>query len=51
LLPESAWTSVRRYTHNGVLRQLWRNNAALAGYLLNLERGRVARWYRRRPVA
>lgn len=51
LLPEPAWTSVRRYARNGVLRQLWRNNAALAGYLLNVERARVARWYRRRPAA
>jgi rSAM/selenodomain-associated transferase 2 len=51
LLSECAWTSTRRYTRNGVLRQLLRNNAALAGYLLNLERGRIARWYRRRPAA
>ncbi len=51
LLRDCAWTSARRYVHNGVARQLLRNNAALAGYLLNLPRDRVARWYRRRPAA
>lgn len=51
LLPESVWTSARRYARNGLLRQLMRNNTALAGYLLNLERDRIARWYRRRPAA
>jgi rSAM/selenodomain-associated transferase 2 len=51
LLPACAWTSARRYERNGVLRQVFRNNAALAGYLLNLERDRIARWYRRRPAA
>ena len=51
LLRQYAWTSARRYARNGVLRQLLRNNGALAGYLLNLERERVARWYRRRPAA
>ncbi len=51
LLRERVWTSARRYARNGVLRQILRNNAALAGYLLDLERGRIARWYRRRPAA
>ena len=51
LLPGCAWTSARRYARNGVLRQLLRNNAALAGYLLNVERDRIARWYRSRPAA
>lgn len=51
LLSECAWTSARRYTRNGVLRQWLRNNTALAAYLLNVERDRVARWYRRRPAA
>jgi hypothetical protein len=51
LLPGCAWTSARRYARNGVLRQVLRNNAALAGYLLNVERDRIARWYRRRPAA
>ncbi len=51
LLPGRAWTSARRYARNGVLRQVLRNNAALTGYLLNVERDRIARWYRRRPAA
>jgi rSAM/selenodomain-associated transferase 2 len=51
LLSECAWTSARRYARNGVLRQFLRNNVALAGYLLDLERDRIARWYRRRPAA
>ena len=51
LLPERAWTSARRYARNGVLRQVLRNNGALAGYLLNVERERIARWYRRWPAS
>jgi rSAM/selenodomain-associated transferase 2 len=51
LLRECAFTSARRYARNGVLRQLLRNNTALAGYLLDMERDRIARWYRRRPAA
>lgn len=51
LLRERAWTSARRYARNGLFRQLLRNNAALAGYLLDVERARIARWYRRRPAA
>ena len=51
LLRECAFTSARRYDRNGVLRQVLRNNTALAGYLLDVERERIARWYRRRPAA
>lgn len=51
LLRECVYTSARRYARNGLLRQLLRNNTALAGYLLDLERDRIARWYRRRPAA
>ena len=51
LLDACASTSARRYARNGVLRQFLRNNVALAGYLLDLERDRIARWYRRRPAA
>jgi len=51
LLHACVWTSARRYARNGVLRQLLRNNTALAGYLLDVERDRIARWYRRRPAA
>ncbi|HKC50144.1 MAG TPA: TIGR04283 family arsenosugar biosynthesis glycosyltransferase [Myxococcota bacterium] len=51
LLPECAWTSARRYARNGALRQVLRNQAALASYFLRLPRARVAAWYRRRPAA
>ncbi|MEX2207521.1 MAG: TIGR04283 family arsenosugar biosynthesis glycosyltransferase [Myxococcota bacterium] len=51
LLRACVFTSARRYARNGVLRQLVRNNTALAGYLLDLERERIARWYRRRPAS
>ncbi len=51
LLRECAITSARRYDRNGVLRQVLRNNTALAGYLLDVERERIARWYRRQPAA
>jgi len=51
LLPVDAWTSGRRYERNGVLRQWLRNQAALAGYFLDLPRARVAAWYRGRPAA
>jgi rSAM/selenodomain-associated transferase 2 len=51
LLPLCARTSARRYERNGALRQVLRNQAALAGYLLRLPRARVAAWYRRRPAA
>ncbi len=50
LLRHPVHTSARRYTRNGWLRQVLRNNTALAGYLLDLERDRIARWYRRRPA-
>jgi hypothetical protein len=46
-----ARTSPRRYQRNGALRQVLRNQAALAGYLLRLPRARVAAWYRQRPAA
>jgi len=51
LLPLCARTSARRYERNGALRQVLRNQAALASYLLRLPRARVAAWYRRRPAA
>lgn len=50
LLSERAWTSPRRYQRNGALRQSARNMLALGGYLLGLDRDRVAAWYRRRPA-
>jgi rSAM/selenodomain-associated transferase 2 len=49
LLPERAWTSPRRYERNGVLRTLLRNNLALTAWLLDLDRERIARWYRASP--
>ena len=51
LLDAPAWTSARRYRRNGVLRQVARNNAALVAYFLNVDRARVARWYRGSPAA
>jgi len=51
LLPVSAWTSGRRYERNGALRQVLRNQVALASYFLRLPRARVAAWYRKRPAA
>jgi rSAM/selenodomain-associated transferase 2 len=48
-LPQTVWTSARRYERNGVLRTVLRNNLALAAYGLGLPRDAVARWYRRRP--
>jgi len=51
LLPKYAWTSPRRYEKNGALRQVLRNQLALASYFLRLPRARVAAWYRRRPAA
>jgi rSAM/selenodomain-associated transferase 2 len=51
LLPVCARTSARRYRRNGTARQVLRNQAALAGYLLRLPRARVAAWYRERSAA
>jgi len=48
LLDEAAWTSPRRYEAAGPIRTVARNTAAIAAYLLNLDRERIARWYRRR---
>ncbi len=48
-LPDRCWTSVRRYERNGPLRTVARHQLALAAYLLNVDRSRVARWYRRQP--
>jgi rSAM/selenodomain-associated transferase 2 len=48
-LPERARTSPRRYEASGVLRTWMRNTLALLAYLLDLDRERVLRWYRRRP--
>ena len=50
LLPICARTSARRYERYGTVRQVLRNQAALAGYFLRLPRARVAAWYRR-PAA
>jgi rSAM/selenodomain-associated transferase 2 len=46
LLPEVAWTSVRRYEARGPVRAMARNLAAAGAYLLDVDRERVARWYR-----
>jgi hypothetical protein len=51
LLDAPARTSARRYMRNGALRQVLRNQLALASYFLRLPRGRVAAWYRKRPAA
>jgi rSAM/selenodomain-associated transferase 2 len=42
-----ATTSARRYREAGVLRTAARNLAALAGWRLGVDRGRIAAWYRR----
>ncbi len=47
LLPEAVTTSARRYQVRGVLRTVWRNWLALAAWSLDLDRARVAAWYRR----
>lgn len=51
LLPQLATTSPRRYLRHGVARLVLRNLLALGGYLLGLDRERVARWYRGRSPA
>ncbi len=47
LLPLPADTSARRYREAGVLRTVLRNAAAAAGWLLGLDRRRIAAWYQR----
>jgi rSAM/selenodomain-associated transferase 2 len=47
LLPLPATTSARRYLERGVLRTVVKNTLALAGFLLGLDRARIAAWYRR----
>lgn len=47
LLPAPAVTSARRYLERGVLRTVARNALALAAFLVGIDRGRVAAWYRR----
>jgi hypothetical protein len=42
-----ATTSARRYLAGGVFRTTLRNTAAASAWLLGLDRGRVAAWYRR----
>ena len=49
-LPQRAWTSPRRYERNGIARQVVRNLIALGAYRCRVERGKVARWYRRSPA-
>jgi rSAM/selenodomain-associated transferase 2 len=44
-----ARTSPRRYEQNGAVAQVSRNLLALAGYLVGLDRERIARWYASRP--
>ncbi len=46
LLRECVWTSARRYEAAGPLRTVARNLAAVGAYLLDVDRERVARWYR-----
>ncbi len=46
---ERAWTRPRRYERAGVLRGAVRGTLALAGYALDVDRHKLARWYRRRP--
>ena len=45
LLPLPATTSARRYRSQGALRTVARNAVAWAGWLLGLERRRIADWY------
>ncbi|MFQ5514535.1 MAG: TIGR04283 family arsenosugar biosynthesis glycosyltransferase [Myxococcota bacterium] len=49
VLPLRVWTSPRRYEAGGIVRTWLRNSVALAAYGLDLDRTRVARWYRRQP--
>jgi rSAM/selenodomain-associated transferase 2 len=49
-LPVRAWTSARRYERNGPLRTVGHNTLGLAAYLLRLDRERVSRWHRRKPM-
>jgi rSAM/selenodomain-associated transferase 2 len=48
-LPVRAYTSARRYDRNGPIRTMGRHALVLGGYLLGLDRARVARWHRSRP--
>ncbi len=50
LLRSRAWTSARRYESNGVVRQVARNAVGLAAWRLDVDRERVAAWYRARPT-
>jgi rSAM/selenodomain-associated transferase 2 len=47
LLPLPATTSARRYLARGVFRTVARNTVALLGWLLGVDRARLAAWYRR----
>ncbi len=42
-----ATTSARRYLAGGVFRTMLRNWVAATGWMLGVDRGRLARWYRR----
>ena len=44
ILPEAVSTSARRY-QGRVLRHMFRNWLALAGWRLGLDRSRIASWY------
>jgi rSAM/selenodomain-associated transferase 2 len=47
LLREPVVTSARRYLEGGVLRTVAKNAVALAGWVLGVDRARLAAWYRR----
>ena len=47
LLRACAHVPVSRQAGSGALRRILRDQTALAGYLLDLERDRIARWCRR----
>jgi hypothetical protein len=46
LLPGAAVTSGRRYLERGIARTWLRNTLALCAWMLQLDRARVAAWYR-----
>ena len=47
LLPLAAPTSARRYLAGGVWRTVWRHWTAAVGWMLGVDRRRIAAWYRR----
>jgi rSAM/selenodomain-associated transferase 2 len=46
---EQAWTRPRSYERSGVLRGVARSWIAFCAYSLDVDRDKVARWYRHRP--